>query len=170
DGGGISPDIEAGTAVLSAATRALLRNFAIFDYATSFKQQNASISSPETFQMSAGVFEDFRQFVGKGDYSFANRTEELLKEMEKEAESEDIRETLDPAIQSIRSSLEERKLREIDLNREEISRALRLEIVARYHYDKGRVISALSDDPDVLKAVQVLNDPVAYQRVFALQP
>jgi hypothetical protein len=33
---------------------------------------------------------------------------------------------------------------------------LRLEIISRYYYQRGKVESALSDDPDVVLAIQVL--------------
>ena len=41
-------------------------------------------------------------------------------------------------------------------NREEISEVLKVEIVARYYFQKGRIISTLKDDAELKRAVEIL--------------
>jgi carboxyl-terminal processing protease len=169
DGGGVAPDIEVGLSSLSMATRALLRNFTIFDFATSYQQRTTEISAPETYQISPELFEELKLYVNSGNAGFETRTEELLKEVEETAGKEGYLTEMASGIAELRAQVAKQRMTEMDQFRDEISRALRLEIVGRYHYDKGRVISALSDDPDVLKAVEVLNDPEKYRAVFAVK-
>ena len=41
-------------------------------------------------------------------------------------------------------------------NKKEISDILKMEIVSRYYFQKGRIISALNDDPELKRAVEIL--------------
>ena len=41
-------------------------------------------------------------------------------------------------------------------NREDIEELLRSEIVGRYYYQKGRIVAALQNDPDLKRAFEIL--------------
>jgi len=41
-------------------------------------------------------------------------------------------------------------------NKDEIKEMLRLEIVSRYYYTKGRLEAALVNDPDLSKAIELI--------------
>jgi carboxyl-terminal processing protease len=50
--------------------------------------------------------------------------------------------------------------------RSEISELLTDEIVSRYYYQKGAIKSALRDDSDVKKALDLLGKPEGYAAIF----
>jgi hypothetical protein len=43
------------------------------------------------------------------------------------------------------------------------------EIVARHHFDRGRIESAFQHDSEVKKAIEVLHDNGQYRKVLNLQ-
>ena len=61
DGGGILPDIELETAKFSPITTALLKDNAIFDYATEYYYKN-EMAGWKSFQFSETDFNDFLGF------------------------------------------------------------------------------------------------------------
>ena len=40
------------------------------------------------------------------------------------------------------------------------------EVVKRYYYQRGGIVQQLKDDPDLKKAIEVLNDPKEYRRIL----
>jgi carboxyl-terminal processing protease len=51
-------------------------------------------------------------------------------------------------------------------NKEDISAILQQEIVSRYYYQKGRIISTLSDDKELKSATDVLKNQVSYTSIL----
>jgi carboxyl-terminal processing protease len=50
--------------------------------------------------------------------------------------------------------------------KEEISEILKSEIVSRYYFQKGRVISSLKTDPEILRAIEVLEGNDTYLAIL----
>jgi len=169
DGGGIEPDIytqENGPALI---TRALMRNFKIFDFATQYRLSNPSPPDTTGFRIDDALYQDFKAYLSKEDFSYDSRTEDGIRALEKAAEAEGYADALSDYILQVRKELLDRKAADLDMHREEIARALRLEIISRYYYETGKVVSALSDDPDILKAREVLLDPDRLAAVFSVK-
>jgi carboxyl-terminal processing protease len=51
-------------------------------------------------------------------------------------------------------------------HREQIELVLKDEIVARYFYQKGRIVASLKDDPEIAKAVEVLQGSATYLAIL----
>ena len=51
----------------------------------------------------------------------------------------------------------------------EIKEMLEAEIASRYYLQKGYIESTFDDDPDILMAVQVLNDPQKYNSFLKIK-
>jgi carboxyl-terminal processing protease len=56
----------------------------------------------------------------------------------------------------LENELKSHKDNDLINNREEISEVLKVEIVARYYFQKGRIISTLKDDVELKRAVEIL--------------
>lgn len=169
DGGGIEPDIytqEGGPALI---TRALLHNFKIFDFATQYRLNNPIPPDTVKFRVDDKIFQDFKTFLAARDFSYDTRTEDRIRSLELAAGEEGYADALKDYIVQVRKELHDRKSADLDIHRDEIARALRLEIISRYHYETGKVVSALSDDPDILKAKEVLLDPQRLAAVFEVK-
>ena len=48
----------------------------------------------------------------------------------------------------------------------EIEQLLKYEIVSRYHFQKGRIISTLNDDPELRRAVELINNKEEYNNIL----
>ena len=56
---------------------------------------------------------------------------------------------------------------DLRLYQEEISNVLSEQIVARYYLTKGEIANALTHDPDVKKAIEILNDEPSYRKLLS---
>ena len=55
---------------------------------------------------------------------------------------------------------------DLNRNREEISRLLKDAILVHYYYRSGCIEGALGDDPDVMKAIEILSSPETYNGIL----
>ncbi len=167
DGGGIEPDIYVQRPEPANVTRALARQFMIFDFATHFRKENDEIPPAEGFYITDGIYSDFLDFVAGKDFSYYTGTEELLEELQETASGEKYFSAIEQEFQSLQQRIKREKEQDFITFRDEIEQLLREEIVSRYYYRKGRVVVSLDSDPDVEKALGVLNDPGHYDGILA---
>jgi carboxyl-terminal processing protease len=52
-------------------------------------------------------------------------------------------------------------------HKDEIKELLKLDIVTRYQFQKGKVIASLKNDPDIAEGIKIINDPPFYQSILA---
>ena len=73
------------------------------------------------------------------------------------------------SIYQIRSekSLKLPKKEDLSRYKEQIKELLRLEIVTRYYYQKGKVESSLKNDPELALAISTLKDKEKYQSILS---
>src|SRR5690606_34411682 len=87
DGGGILPDIELATAAYSPITTALMRDNAIFDYATKYYYSH-KLSDWKNFKFTDADFKDFLKFLKDNNFSYETISEKKFTEGMKLAEEE----------------------------------------------------------------------------------
>ncbi len=169
DGGGIDPDIVVDISDFGMVTRALIRDYMIFDFATRYSRQHEQIPSPDEFRLTDQIYEDFVHFVAERDFNYITESERLLNELRRVSRSESYYEAIKPEFDQLAENFRKEKEQDLYTFRNEIERFLREEIVARYHSQRGRIISSLSDDPDIRHALQVLSDEQMYRSILALK-
>ncbi len=165
DGGGILPDVEMKSAEFSPITTALLKDDAIFDYATEYYYSH-SLADWENFQMGEAEFNQFLSFLDKTNFSYETETEKQFEEALRRAEDDglknDIQNSYNALLQSIsvakRKSLTEKKL--------EIESLLTNEILKRYFYAEGLYDYQVKHNPEILEAVAVLKDEGRYRNIL----
>ena len=167
DGGGIDPDVEVERPERSVIARAMQRGFMIFDYANHFTKLHDSIPEPKDFYITDNIYEDFKAFIARQDFSYETESERFLNRLKSAAESEMYYDAMDAEFRRLNEIISREKARDMSTFRGEIEQLLREEIVSRYYYRQGRVIVSLDDDPDVDKALQLLSDRAAYKVILA---
>ena len=65
-------------------------------------------------------------------------------------------EQIKPQIEKLEKDLVADKANDLQKNRKDIEELLVSEIVGRYYYQKGRIVSALQNDPDLDRAFEIL--------------
>lgn len=156
DGHGIEPDIKVDSDEMSNIAMSLVQKFLFFSFATEYEQQHPAIDAPETFRVTDELFDAFVAYIGEEGYDYTTRCEETLEKLKKYAEKEDYFEAISNEYESLVLKMQDHKKGDIVKNRDEIARLLRLEIVSRYYFQKGEIISALSDDRDIEKAIELI--------------
>ena len=166
DYGGIMPDILMEPANFSPISTNLFTGNYIFHYANDFARKHAEIASSEAFEITDEIFSDFVSFTRRKGFSYTTRSEKLLAELKRIAEEETYLDAIEARLDQLSTQFAQIKENDYQLHRKEIEQLLRVEIVSRYYHQKGKIISALKDDPEVKRAVEILSNPAAYRAVF----
>ncbi|MEE2772512.1 MAG: S41 family peptidase [Bacteroidota bacterium] len=165
DGGGILPDVKLETSEYSDITQALLQKDAIFDYATQYYYSH-NLENSENFSFGDADFNDFKQFLNKTGFQYETKTEEELEKIRETAENEDIQQKISTDIADIQKQIDAHKKQELDNKRPEIVSLLTDEIIKRYFYKEGLYEYYTTNNPEILKAKELLNNPAQYQKIL----
>lgn len=166
DGGGITPDISLAPRKYSPILASLLTKYLIFDYATEFARENPSIPAPEDFMITDEIYNDFTHFLSDKDYDYTTMGERKMKELKKAAREEGYYDAIADAFEVLHQSLMHNKEEDLVNNRKEISEILKIEIVTRYYYQEGKVRASLHSDPEVIRAIGILENPGVYASIL----
>ncbi|MDC7994966.1 S41 family peptidase [Altibacter sp. HG106] len=165
DGGGIMPDIEVETAVFSPITTALLKDNAIFDFATDYYYRN-TLTDWNAFEFSEGDFQQFLQFLKKNDFEYETETEKEFAEAMRRAEDDDLSGDISKAYASLSEAIDVAKDQAVIAKKAEIKSLLSDEILKRYFYREGLYEYQVTHNPEILAAIEVLNSPNEYQKIL----
>ncbi len=166
DKGGIEPDILLGGRNFSQISGDLYAQNYLFKFANDFVLNHDSIASPREFLITDSVFNAFKNFVEDQDFDYNTETEVLLERLKKSAEREDYKDALDLTLRALDEEIALEKKKDIDKNRTEIEEMLRVEIVARYYYQKGKIESSLINDSEITEAIKIINDTQLYLSIL----
>ncbi len=167
DAGGIDPDIEVETEMLSKLAASLYIKQFFFDYATEFVAKTPSIADPQEFRITDAIFDDFVKFLSDKDYDYTTDSELLLEDLKKKAEEEKLYEAVKTNIDNLEAKIKHDKEQDLYKYKEQLIEYLESEIVTRYHNQKGRIEASLDTDPFVQKAIEVLKNKGEYFSLLA---
>ena len=165
DGGGIMPDIELKSGEFSPITTALLKDQAIFDYATNYYYNN-KINNWEDFSFSNRDFQDFLMFLKTNNFEYETETEKLFSEALRKSEDEHLQKDISSSYNQLMIVLDDAKEKALVEKKEEIINLLSDEILKRYFYRDGMYKYHLNHSPEILEAVSVLNNTSRYQKIL----
>jgi carboxyl-terminal processing protease len=167
DGGGILPDVSLKPESLSRITYNLYaRNF-IFNYATTFANTHDSIPSPEKFSFSDENYASFVQYIKQNNFDYKTESEEALAKLKSVALKEKYIDSTSTELEALSQKITHDKLKDLKTYSEEIRELLEEEIVSRYYYQQGRIQISLQHDPEIKKAIEVLNDKKQYSDILS---
>ncbi len=165
DGGGILPDIELETAKFSPITTALLKDNAIFDYATEYYYKN-NMTDWKGFQFSETDFKDFLAFLKRNKFEYETKTEEEFAQAMRRAEYDELVDEIQSSYNELLASIDRAKEKDLVSKQAEIRSLLSDEILKRYFYKQGLYDYQVEHNPEILKAVSILNDIKKYDRIL----
>jgi len=159
DGGGIQPDFEVIPEMLSEITLQLYTQNMIFDFATRYRADNTEISDASTFTVSDNDYESFEAFVESQDFDFKTASEKAFDELVKIAKREKYHEIASEEFAGLEEKLSHNNLKDLGTFDNEIRQILGEEIVNRYYYQAGRILAQIQDDPQLEKALEIIDGP-----------
>jgi len=166
DGNGIYPDIKIEPIYTSNISRSLMGKDLFFDYATQYRRDHDSIPSAMEFRLSADDYLSFKAFLEDKEYEYTTKTEKQLEKFEKVAEREKYFEKVEAEYAKLLALIDESKKNDLETFKEEISSIIENEVVSRYYYQKGRIMASLSNDEEIEKALEVLNNQVQFNSIL----
>ena len=167
DGGGIQPDIELAETQVSAVANAVLRNEAIFDYATTYFYKNPNLGNTIPTITDAD-YNDFKQFLKTKKFNLDTETEVNLKKTLAAAKKEKIDESITAEYQQLLNAIQKSEWNALDKNQKEIKNLLLDEIIKRYQYQEGLYQYYIKSNPEIKKAVSVLSTSAEYISILKL--
>lgn len=166
DGKGINPDIKIDQKEISNITSVLVRNFYIFDYATQYRLKHDSILEADKFALTDEDYSAFVTYLADKDINYETETEKQLRKLKETATKEKYFKYADKEYEELEAKLVLDKSGDLMKFKDEIKELLENEIISRYYYQKGRIISSLSKDPVVDKAIEVLENKETYTGIL----
>jgi carboxyl-terminal processing protease len=167
DGGGVTPDIVVEKEKVPNILVYLVRDNLIFQYATDYCLKHPTISSAEEFRLTDADYADFKQKVKAADFKYDQQSEKLLKALREAAEFEGYLGDTSDEFAKLEKKLQHNLDKDLDHFAGDIKPVIAMEIVKRYHYQRGSVIEQLKDDKDLDKAIEILKDKKKYREILS---
>ncbi|MFA8449243.1 MAG: S41 family peptidase [Bacteroidales bacterium] len=167
DGGGITPDFKTKPMNFEEISAYLYAKNFFFDFATMYRVKNAEIESPDKFRVSDAIYDEFLEFLKTREFDFKPHGLIVIDDLEKSAKFGGYLEKIEDQMQALKDSIVKSKEYSLEKFKPQIKELLRNEIVSRYYYQKGRVITALIDDPEITKSIEILNDQQLYNDILS---
>lgn len=162
DGGGVSPDVEVEQNEYSEITKTIAKNGYFFEYANKYRLENPSIVAAKEFKLSDADYKKFVAYLGAKDVSYKSNIERELEELTTKAKEGKHFDDVKDEIEAIRKEVSHNKTNDLTRFRPEIQEILEAEIASRYYLQKGFIEASFDDDPNILMAKNVLDNPQQY--------
>ena len=165
DGGGVQPDVELAQSKQSPITKAIEAENLIFNFSVDYFYKN-TVSSLDDFKLTDTDFKAFKAYLKNNNFNFETKTERAFSEAIKVAENEELNTAINPEYTKLVSALNNYKTVSIDKNKAKLSSLLTDEIVKRYFYSEGLYEYYTVNNPEIKKALSILNNPSQYQDIL----
>ncbi|MEH6658745.1 S41 family peptidase [Leeuwenhoekiella marinoflava] len=165
DGGGVLPDIQIESAGMSAITEALLRDQAIFDFATEYFYKH-DYSNLQDFDFTDSDYAAFKSFLDKQGFAYQTQTERDLEEAYIVAEKDNLQSEISTEYANLMKRIDAAKKQQLDKKEREISKLIIDELVKRYFYREGLYEYQLTHNEEIAEAKSILNNSSKYLKVL----
>ena len=156
EGHGIQPDVKIEPEMLSTITAHLYAQNIIFKFANEFYENNKTIAAPESFEITDEIYDDFIRFVEDQNFEYTSESEKDFEDLVKTAKLEGYYDNIKDQLDVLKTELKNHKNNDLIINKEEIKELLKVEIVGRYYFQKGKLISTLKNDKELKRALELL--------------
>ena len=166
DGGGIDPDILIDPPELSTVCYRLMQKNLIFNYATKYYFEHDTLYSARNFRLSETEFQQFLVWLEDQSFDYQTPLEIKLDQALDLAKTAARSEQVYQSIKELNTLLQFEKKNDLGLHEDEIKRLLEQDIVSRYYLRDGIIEASFDSDPDILKAIEILEDIEFYNGIL----
>jgi carboxyl-terminal processing protease len=166
EGSGIEPDVVVEPALLSNISGTLVVKYLFFDFSVKYSREHASISSAMEFVITDEIYDEFVKFLQGKNYDYSTQSEKALKELKENAEKEKYFDAIKTEYEALKAKMMHDKNEDLVKFKDEIKPILKAYIAQVYYYQKGRIEASLTDDIEVKKAIEILNDKELYKSIL----
>lgn len=169
DGGGITPDIKVDFGKVNRLAYNIVRDYWAFDFATKYRSEHDSIASPDKFEVTDDIFNQFKAFIDPARFNYDKVCETGLEQLQKAAEAEGYaNDSVKAEFAKLSKLLKHDLNHDLDVNRKDIAEILGMEIVKRYYFEPGVVEMQMRDDDCLKEVKRVLDTEGELERILNL--
>ena len=168
DGGGVDPDLPVDRGNYAPITLSLVAKGLIFDYATIYAHNKPEIENPRKFSLPDSEYEKFVDWLADKDYDYTTKVEKTVEDLIDYAKKEKYYDDIDQQIASLKQKVFHNKEQDLKKFKVEIIDLLEEEIASRYYLREGMIEASFNDDPQILKAIEVLSNQNEYSDLLAV--
>jgi len=166
DGGGIMPDIITENDNYAPITKSLIRKGLLFQYAAVYRHEHSEIAAPKEFQFSDDDYDTFISWLKDKDYDYQTKVEKTFENLISSAKSDKYYEGIQSEIDALQKKIHHSKEKDLVMFKDEIRERLEREIATHFYLQKGQIEASFDDDPEILAAVEVLNNQEKYRKTL----
>ncbi len=166
DGGGVDPDILIAPSKFATVSYRLMQKDLIFNYATKYYFDHDTLTSARDFELSPPEFQQFLAWLGNQAFDYQTPLEIKLKQALDLAKETARSEQVHQSIIELKALLQSEKKKDLIQYEGEIKQLLEQDIVSRYYLQEGIIEASFDTDPDILKAVEILEDSEVYDGIL----
>lgn len=166
DGGGIEPDSTIVSDTLSTMIYDLVQSDIFFDWVTDFVASHPQIDTPGLFHLSDSLYSHFSSKVVESGFTYNRRSDEAIKILRRVAAMEGYLEGAEDEMKALEAKFAPDLGRDLKNMQKHIVPFLEGEIVSRYYHQKGTIRHALLEDKLYRRAVELLRDSEAYNKLL----
>jgi carboxyl-terminal processing protease len=164
DGGGVLPDVEIAATKMANSTDALLKNEAIFNFATQLYYKNPTVNGVPA--VSDTDFIAFKNYLKQEKINLDSDTHKALKTVLENAKKEKIEGQIAAEYKQLEVALEKSQEAELDKNKEQIKKQLQEELIIRHQYREGLYLFYTKNNPEIEQAINLLNNSAQYASIL----
>ena len=165
DGGGILPDIQVESAEMSAITEALLRDQAIFDFATDYFYKH-DYETLDNFKFTNADYTDFKKFLDAQGFEYQTQTEKELEEVFLDASKDNLQDAISSDYANLMRTIDNAKETQLNTREREISKLIIDELIKRYFYREGLYEYQITHNEELEEAKKILKDAPKYRKIL----
>ena len=169
DSRAVEPDIKVEPEYFSAITQKLILKDVIFDFVNqTIAFYDSSALDPNNFALTDSAYSSFMKLAQTKNLNYETESSYKLKEFKKIAKKEKYIEENKEVFMLLDSIFKSNINTDLQKNREEIQFFIENEMIAREHYQKGRMEASFRKDPYVQKANKILNSQSKYNKILGI--
>jgi len=168
DGAGLDPDVVINTETYSMALIELAGSGLIFDYASKYCGEHATIPADlRNFRLTDTEYQKFLMWIKEQKFSYESETEKKADDLISSAKSERYYDDLQLPLKELKTRMEQNKNAAFLKFKPELLRILEEEIAFHYQMAKGQTEVSLNRDPEILEAKRILSNPAEYKKLLS---
>ncbi|WP_305983574.1 S41 family peptidase [Roseivirga thermotolerans] len=167
DGGGIDPDVQVERPRLSPVAIGLLKEDLIFKFANQYSGTVPQIQNAQSFELPEKLYLDFKKWVNDKTFSYSSPLQTKIDELKVTAERYGETDKIGQALKQLEAVLSRDVQSDMEKSKEEIKYLIKEEFAMRQHLERGQIEASFSFDNDLKRAIQLLNNPIEYNKILS---
>lgn len=164
DGGGVKPDVIVEMAKTPDILEELNAQHIIFKYVTQYCLEHPEIAPIDEFRFTD--YNGFKAFVSESGFKYTTSQEKALRKLEEQIAGTELSGDTKSDLEAIRKAIAKDKAEHLERYKDEIVHAIEMDIAGRYYFENGKTRQHLKSDPELQKAIDILNNDAEYAGIL----